>query len=200
MRSAGAHAPSMSASQRRCSSKHGGEQHMDKLHADWIEFLRLLTAHRVRFLVVGGHAVAAHGRPRLTADLDIFLAATRPNADRVVRATEAFGFSGLVSEVLLKPDTVVFLGREPFRIDLLTSIDGVGFEAAWKRRMRGRLGGRPVAFLGLSDLLANKRAAGRPKDVADVALLQATRVRPGRAPADRATADRARRPPTRSGR
>jgi len=144
---------------------------MAKLHEDWIAFLRLLRGHRVRFLVVGAHAVAAHGRPRLTADLDLLVEPTLENGRRVVRALEEFGFSGLAPERVRQPDLVVFLGREPFRIDLLTSIDGVTWRSAWEGRLRGELGGVPLAFLGRSQLIRNKKAAGRPKDLADVALL-----------------------------
>ncbi|MCC6806132.1 MAG: nucleotidyltransferase [Deltaproteobacteria bacterium] len=146
---------------------------MTKLHEDWIAFLKLLNAHRVRFLVVGAHAVAAAGRPRFTADLDIWIAPSTANARRVVAAVAAFGFPGLTVERLEHPDVVVFLGREPFRIDLLTSIDGVAFEPAWRHRTRAMLGGVRVGFLARKELIANKRAAGRPKDLADLALLGA---------------------------
>jgi predicted nucleotidyltransferase len=142
-----------------------------KLHDDWTEFLRLLNAHRVRFVIVGAHAVAAHGRPRLTADLDILAEPTLANARRVARAVEQFGFGSLEPEALTKPDTVVFMGREPFRIDVLTSIDGVSFARAWSGRLRAELGGVRVSFLGRRELIANKRAAGRPKDLSDLALL-----------------------------
>jgi len=152
---------------------------MVKLHADWSEFLRLLNAHRVRFVIVGGHALAANGRPRLTGDLDIFLQPTLANGTRVVRALSEFGFSGLEPDRLTKPETVVFMGREPFRIDLITSIDGVSFDSAWKGRLRGRLGGQSVSFLGRRQLVANKRAAGRPKDLADLALLKEVPALPG---------------------
>jgi hypothetical protein len=150
---------------------------MAKLHDDWIEFLKLLRANRVRFVIVGAHAVAAHGRPRLTGDLDLLLEPTLQNGRAVVQALEQFGFSGLDARSITQPDTVVFLGREPFRIDLLTSIDGVTWKAAWAGRLRSTLGGVSVAFLGFRQLLRNKRAAGRPKDLADVALLMERKQR-----------------------
>jgi predicted nucleotidyltransferase len=158
---------------------------MAKLHEDWIAFLRLLRERRVRFVIVGAHAVAAHGRPRLTADLDILVEPTLENGRRIVRALEECGFSGLDPAKVEQPDLVVFLGREPFRIDLLTSIDGVTWRSAWEGRLRGELGGVPVAFLGRSQLIRHKKAAGRPKDLADVALLaegekRRPRRRPGR--------------------
>ena len=88
-----------------------------KLHDDWIEFLKLLNGHRVRFVVVGAHAIAAaHGRPRLTADLDVFVEPTLANARRVAAAIAAFGFGKVNPTELTKPDKVVFMGREPFRI------------------------------------------------------------------------------------
>lgn len=145
---------------------------MTKLHEDWIEFLRLLKENRVRFVIVGAHAVAAHGRPRLTGDLDVLVEPTLVNGRRVVRALDAFGFRGLDGEQLTRADTVVFLGREPFRIDVLTSISGVSWKVAWEGRLRGKIGNVTVAFLGLRELMHNKRAAGRPKDLADIALLR----------------------------
>jgi hypothetical protein len=150
---------------------------MTKLHEDWIAFLRLLNVHRVRYLVVGAHAVAAHGRPRLTADLDIWVEPTLLNARRVVAAVAAFGFVGLAPEQLVRRETLVFLGREPFRIDVMTSIDGVEWKAAWPTRKRAKLGSVSVAFLGVKQLVANKVAAGRPKDLADLALLSEVGVR-----------------------
>lgn len=153
---------------------------MTKLHEDWIAFLKLLNAHRVRYLIVGAHAVAAHGRPRFTADLDVFVQPTLGNARRVVAAVEAFGFRGLTPERLVRPETLVFLGREPFRIDVLTSIDGVSWSDAWLGRKVGVLGTVRVAFLGGEQLVLNKVAAGRPKDIADLALLSEIGLRPPR--------------------
>jgi hypothetical protein len=153
---------------------------MTKLHEDWIAFLRLLNEHRVRYLVVGAHAVAAHGRPRLTADLDIWVEPNLANARRVVAAVAAFGFGNLAPERLLLPETLVFLGREPFRIDLMTSIDGVEWGKAWKARKRGTLGTVRVSYLGGPQLVANKTAAGRPKDLLDLALLAEVGLRAAR--------------------
>jgi hypothetical protein len=154
---------------------------MTKLHEDWIAFLKLLNGHRARYLVVGAHAVAAHGRPRLTADLDIWVEPTLANATRVVAAVNAFGFGTFPKERLLQPETLVFLGREPFRIDLMTSIDGVSWSAAWAHRKRGMLGTVRVSYLGARELIANKAAAGRPKDLADLALLAESGLRaPGK--------------------
>jgi hypothetical protein len=146
---------------------------MVELNSDWREWLRLLTACRVRFVIVGGHAVAANGRPRLTADLDVFIEPTRANARRVLQALHAFGFGdlGITEDRFSQPDKVTMLGRVPHRIDLITGIDGVSFREAWRGRMLGDLGGMRVAFLGRAELLRNKLASGRPKDLADLALL-----------------------------
>lgn len=165
-----------------------------KLHDDWIEFLRLLNAHRVRFVIVGAHAVAAHGRPRLTADLDVLVEPTLANARRVSDAIAAFGFGEIEPRELTCPDKVIYMGREPFRIDVLTSVDGVTFRRAWGGRLRASLGGVRVAFIGRADLIANKRAAGRPKDLMDIALLEEAAGSP---PARRAAPARPASDPTR---
>lgn len=145
-----------------------------ELPQDWQEFLSSLNASRVRYLVIGAHALAAHGAPRYTADLDVWVEADAANARRVVTALKAFGFGslkGLSVEDFQNPEMVVMLGVPPLRIDLLTSISGCSFEKAWKRRLRTKLGGQPVSVLSREDLRVNKLAAGRPKDLLDVELL-----------------------------
>jgi predicted nucleotidyltransferase len=154
-----------------------------ELPRDWKEFLSLLVEHRVRFLLVGGHALAAHGFPRFTGDLDVWVEPGRQNAERVMKALIAFGFGGVrgLSDVdFASPGTVVALGNPPMRIDLLTSISGVTFKVAWRRRKRAEVSGLRLAILGLEDLIANKRAAGRPKDLADVETLKGAARRPRR--------------------
>jgi hypothetical protein len=146
------------------------------LPQDWQEFLSSLNARRVKFLVVGAHALAAHGAPRYTADLDVWVQAEAKNAERVLAALKDFGFGGmkgLAAQDFESPDMVVMLGRPPLRIDLLTSISGCTFEGAWKRRLKTRLGGQAVGVLGRSDFRANKLAAARPKDLLDVELIDA---------------------------
>lgn len=144
-----------------------------QLPPDWSEFLSALKRHGVRFLLVGAHALAAHGRPRATQDLDVLVAPTTANARRVVAALAEFGFAELAADWrwFTKPYRVTMLGRIPLRIDVLTGISGVSFAVAWKNRitMPTEIGDIPV--LGLADLRANKRAAGRPKDLLDLALL-----------------------------
>lgn len=158
---------------RRC-----GAPTMD-LPDDWRELLKLLGSRRVKFLVVGAHALAVHGRPRMTGDLDLLVEATPTNAGRLLEALGEFGFGslGLTEEDFTRPDFVISLGNPPLRVDLLTSISGVSFERAWKGRVRARVGGVVVNVLGRREYIENKRAAGRPKDQLDLALLAEARPR-----------------------
>ena len=143
------------------------------LAKDLRELLALFTAHHVEFIVVGAHAMAFHGKPRYTGDLDLFVRSSSDNAGRILRALEALGFASLeiTSEDLTSPDTVVQLGVEPNRIDILTGLTGVDFDQAWSDRSEGTLDGLPVAFLGRASLIVNKRATGRKQDVADLESL-----------------------------
>lgn len=146
-----------------------------KLQQDLREFVALLNSHEAEFLVVGGHAVAFHGHPRFTGDIDFLIRPSAENATRVMNVLRAFGFGELTLSVddFVKPGNVVQLGRPPNRIDLLTSISGVEFEDAWSSRVQATLDGLPVCFLGWQSLIENKQASGRPKDLADVAKLKA---------------------------
>jgi hypothetical protein len=147
-----------------------------ELSRDWTEFLSALIARRVRFVLVGGHAVAAHGEPRLTEDLDVFVDPTAPNASRLRLALEDFGFGALAPgiEELAAPDKIFMLGRKPWRIDILTGIDGVTFREAWATKVEADFIAKPLYVIGRDALIANKRAAARDKDLLDVALLQRT--------------------------
>lgn len=144
-----------------------------EFHADWNEFLSLLMRHGVRFLIVGGHAVAAHGRPRYTEDLDVFVETTQANARRLGDALAAFGYPGTGASwrEFTKPNKILFIGRPPLRIDVLTSISGVTFREAWSSRLvvESALGALPL--IGLAELKLNKAASGRTKDLLDLALL-----------------------------
>jgi hypothetical protein len=144
------------------------------LNRDFVEMLSALCAAAAEFLIVGAHAVAAHGLPRATGDLDIWVRRTPENADRVLAALRAFGapLHDLTPSDLTRPDTVFQIGVVPSRIDILTSISGVDFDDAWPRRMPLAVEGLSVACIGRDDLLANKRAAGRPQDLADIARLE----------------------------
>ena len=145
------------------------------LDRDFNEFLRLFLAHDVRFLVVGGYALAAHGLPRATGDLDTWIWINEGNATNVTTALRDFGFGSLElsPEDFNKPDSVVQLGFPPHRVDILTEIDGVLFEPAWERRVILEIDGMQIPFIGRDDLIANKTASGRLQDLADIARLTA---------------------------
>lgn len=144
------------------------------LNPHFRDMLCAFNAERVEYLVVGAYAMASYGFPRATGDLDSWIRRTSENADRALRALAAFGapMSEISSRDLLMPDLVVQLGVEPNRIDILTSIDGVEFEKAYPARTVTRLDDVDIPFLGLEDLIRNKRATGRGKDVADAILLE----------------------------
>lgn len=148
---------------------------MGKLSSDLSEFIALLNSHRVEYLIVGGHAVAYHGHPRFTGDIDFLLRPSTENANLVISALGDFGFGALALKAadLIVPGQVVQLGRPPNRIDLLTSISGVEFDEAWSSRISAILGGEAVNFLGWDALLRNKEASGRDKDSVDLKRLLA---------------------------
>ena len=142
-------------------------------HPDFRELLALFNARHVEYLIVGGYALAFHGAPRFTGDLDIFVNPDAANAQRTLTALAAFGFAsvGLTSGDFERLDQVVQLGVPPVRIDLITSITGVSWDAAWAGRVAGRYGDMPVHYIGRAQFVANKRATGRTKDVADLEVL-----------------------------
>ena len=137
---------------------------------DFEDFLRLLESNRVDYMIVGGYAVAFHGSPRFTKDLDIFFDALPGNAARLRDALVSFGFQAATvpDDVLLAPGAVIAIGIEPVRIDLLNRIDGVTFAEARAGVVRGRYGGVEVTFIGRDDLIRNKQASGRHRDLGDV--------------------------------
>jgi hypothetical protein len=139
------------------------------LDKDLREFVGLLNANEVEYLVVGAFALAFYGILRYTADLDLLVRPTRDNATRILRTLSVFGFGSLEiqAEDFEKPDNVIQLGVQPNRIDLLTSISGVTFEEAWKGRREGPLDGLRVPFIGPNELLRNKESVGRTRDLAD---------------------------------
>lgn len=141
-----------------------------QLDRDFREFVESFAARDVRYLVVGGYAVAAHGLPRATGDLDTWVWIDGDNAQRILAALTDFGFGslGLTVADFVRPDSIVQLGYPPHRIDILTTIDGVDFDDAWERRTTIELDGLSVDFIGRDDLIANKLASGRPQDLADV--------------------------------
>lgn len=143
------------------------------MNRDFVEMLSALSAAGVKFLIVGAHALAAHGAPRATGDLDIWVQATAENAARVLTALRQFGAPLLdLSEAdLCAEDTVFQIGVPPSRIDILTGISGVGFDDAWERRMDIAIGPLTVSTIGRLDFIENKKACGRPKDLLDLELL-----------------------------
>jgi hypothetical protein len=133
----------------------------------------LLIAKKVRYLIVGAHALAANGRPRATQDLELFVERTKANISRLASALRAFGFVDLADECsrFEQPERMATLGKPPLRIDIMNHIDGVTFRDAWRGRLIAQFGDHQVGFLGLEQLRANKLAAGRAKDLADIALM-----------------------------
>ena len=152
------------------------------LNQHFAEMLSERSAAGVEYLVVGAYAVAAHGNPRATGDIDIWIRPTRENAERVLRALRAFGapLFDLSIDDLVNEQTVFQLGVAPMRIDILCGIDGVSFDEAWPRRVSAALGSSTEPVLSLTDLARNKRAAGRPKDLADPAWIEAELANPRR--------------------
>ena len=144
-----------------------------ELNPDFQEFLRSFVGHDVRFLIVGGYALAAHGHPRYTKDLDVWVWTDSSNAESVVEALEEFGFGGLglTPADFEEPELVVQLGREPQRIDILTFATGLVFEEAYEHRVLVDIGGLSVPFISVDDLRTNKLATGRIRDLADAADL-----------------------------
>jgi hypothetical protein len=137
---------------------------------DFREFLRLLNATRVDYLLVGGYAVGLHGYPRATVDLDVWVRATPDNAGRILQALRAFGFDlpALEPRLFVDPRSIVRFGTPPFRIEIMTSIDGVDYDTCRRRPSVFDVEGLPVPVISLDDLKINKRAAGRNKDLADL--------------------------------
>ena len=151
------------------------------LNEDFTDMLHCLVDAQVDFIIVGAHALAAHGLPRATGDIDLFVRPDASNAARVLKALRAFGAPidshGITQADFERPGAVYQIGLPPRRIDLLTEISGVTYNEAWQSRLQTVLAGRSVAVLGRECLLRNKRATGRDKDVADALWLEKTAVR-----------------------
>ncbi len=144
------------------------------LNPDFRDILSAFNDERVEYLLVGAYALASHGLPRATGDIDLWVRRSPDNAERVWRALERFGapLDRLSVRDLEAPDVVVQIGVSPRRIDLLTCIDGVDFDTAWKERMLVAVDGVEVPVISRRHLIANKRATGRPQDLADIARLE----------------------------
>ena len=144
------------------------------LNQDFKEFIQSLNENDVRYLVVGGYAVALHGYPRYTKDIDIWIGHDHENATRLVKALAQFGFGslGLKADDFIEPDTIIQLGYPPNRIDLITTLPGVDFEQAFPSRLRVEVGNILVNFIDLENLKKNKQATGRNQDLADLENLE----------------------------
>lgn len=144
------------------------------LSKDFKEFIELLNGHNVRYLVVGGYAVAFHGYPRYTKDLDVWIELSPENADNIIKALEEFGFGslGLKSEDFLETDQIIQLGYPPNRIDILTTLKEIKFEDCYKARVEVDIQGLKINFIDPENLKYNKRVTGRPQDVADAENLE----------------------------
>ena len=143
------------------------------LQKDLREFIELLNALEARYLVVGAYAVAYHGYPRYTRDIDLFVDNSLDNGARLLKAIEQFGFggTGLVLSDFTQPDQIIQLGVEPNRIDIMTFLSGVSFEEAWATREQGELEGLATSFISKEMLKRNKAASGRLQDLADLEYL-----------------------------
>jgi hypothetical protein len=141
---------------------------------DFKEFIESLNKNNVQYLLVGGYAVAFHGTPRYTKDLDIWVNTTVENAGRVILALKEFGFEslGIKVEDLIIPQQIIQLGYPPLRIDLLTTIDGVIFEDCYPQRIIYDDSGTDIHLIDLASLIKNKRATGRSQDIADLEWLE----------------------------
>ncbi|MGB2682800.1 MAG: hypothetical protein WBE39_15975 [Candidatus Competibacter sp.] len=144
------------------------------LSHDFKEFVELLNKNNVEYLIVGGYAVGIHGYPRYTGDLDIWINATRQNAHKMVAVLDEFGFSsfGLTEEDFIKSGNVIQMGYPPFRIDVLTKIDGVEFGECYKNKIIVQVDQLVLSVIGINELKKNKQASDRPRDAEDLRNLQ----------------------------
>ena len=144
------------------------------LNQDFKEFIQLLNKHNVRYLVIGGYAVAFHGHPRYTKDMDLWVWLDETNLKNLIGALRDFGFGslGLTVEDFLEPETIVQLGYPPNRIDLITTPKGVDFNTCYASRLEVEIEGTHLNFIDLNNLKKNKQATGRHQDLADIENLQ----------------------------
>jgi predicted nucleotidyltransferase len=144
-----------------------------EVQKDFRELLELFNKHNVEYMIVGGYALAFHGAPRYTGDLDIFIRPDSLNAQRIMRALEDFGFEsvGLTAADFERQDNVIQLGVPPVRVDIVTSLTGISWESAFEKRVQARYGDVQVHYIGREQFILNKRSIGRKKDLADIEAL-----------------------------
>jgi hypothetical protein len=144
-----------------------------RVEKDFKEFIGSLNNNNVRYLIIGSFALSYYTEPRYTKDIDILIDATPPNADRVMKAIREFGFTDidLQARDFLEPEQVIQLGIAPLRIDLLTSLKGIPFAAAWERKTAGQYGDIPAFYISKQDLIDHKKRVGRKQDLADIEKL-----------------------------
>ena len=175
MTSSGKGSPPKRASPRSSRSARTTRNSLESPRSDFEELFVCLNAHRARYLIVGGYAVAFHARPRYTKDIDLFIDRSRANARRVHGALQQF-FGGSLQQVVaadfVRPDGILVLGVAPNRVDILNAIPGVEFSSCWKRRVISSYGAALVAFISKDDLVRNKETSGRPIDKRDVTWLR----------------------------
>ena len=143
------------------------------IQSDFKDLLELFNKYQVKFLIVGGYALAFHGAPRMTGDIDLFIDTNSENAQRIMQALGEFGFGdvGLTLQDFILPEKVIQLGVPPVRVDILTSLSGVSWEKAYRSKESGKYGNVPVFYINKELFLFNKRAIGRKKDEADIEAL-----------------------------
>lgn len=145
---------------------------------DFIDFIALLNLHDVEYMIVGAHALAYHGRPRHTGDLDIWIKPSNENASRMIAVLSDFGFGslGITVQDFLKDNYVTQLGYPPLRIDILNAISGVGFDEAYNNRVDGEVDNLKICFINVTEFIKNKEATGRKKDLGDIESLKKGRI------------------------
>jgi len=145
-----------------------------KVEKDYKEFLSLLNKHNVKYCIIGAFAVAFYVKPRYTKDIDILVEPSKDNAQKILKVLEEFGFGelSLSLEDLMREGNILQLGYEPLRIDLLNKLEGFQFQDIWQSKTTGDYGSEKVYFIGLDDLIKNKKMSGRPSDKVDIELLE----------------------------
>jgi len=144
-----------------------------KVEKDYEDLLRLLSKYTVRYCIIGSYAVAFYAKPRYTKDLDILVEPNIENGEKIIKALKKFGFESLElsSEDFSRPGKIIQLGYEPVRVDIITSIDGPDFEEIWSHKQTGIYGKEKVFFIGINELIKNKKASKRKQDKVDLDIL-----------------------------